>query len=235
MISAAAIGAELVSLGVIGGGLYLFLRTNPSSSAPLADSSPSDPHAVPQFGIVGLSAAGKSQPDTDPPTPKPVEPMRNLDTVGASVDTYRPEAEKELTRSLEDELLWASGELSFLSGYGATVMTDPLGKVCWADGPLIANTSDLSDCARSMMDSGKGEVVVLNLRRAEVLPFLTVEAKSAAIVPIGDDGAALVVASTDEEDCFGPIERRTITAVRSRLLAFKLAAARVRVLTETTS
>lgn len=236
MVSPVTVAVEVAALGAIGGGLFLFLRAEPSAdpdlqpaaaSHPLPDpmhleappSAPAD--GIPRIqpgGIIGLAASTGAQPEEDA-TPKKVEPMPNLDTVGVSLDKYIPTAPDQITVPLEDELSWAAATLSSISGYGGIVITDQFGKVRWADGSLVASTNYLGAVMR--IAPGKDEVEVLNLQGSGSMSFLTVDAKSAAVAPIGDDGAALVVASTDEEDSFGPIEKRTMQAVCSRL-AFAL-------------
>lgn len=228
MISAVTVGTELLAFAAVGGGLYLFLRDKESPAAESAEESSSventdplvgwsgsasdDTVPIPRGGIIGLGAPTDEKPS--PPEPA-VEPMPNLDTVGANVEDYVPVTKKdvpEITRPLEDELSWAAGALSDLQGCDGTLIADKNGKVRWAEGPLVENPEDVGDSVRKLI-AGNNQITVVDVKS---LSFLKDDAMSAAIVPIGSDGAVLVVASS-ESGFFCPLERRTAQAVGARL------------------
>lgn len=236
MVSATTVATELIAIAAVGGGLYLFLRDGKSSEAqPASDSSTAvkkDPIAgvedtepgppafklsdvTPPGAIVGLAAPVARREDDEPqPNPK-IEPMPNLDSVGVDLDRYMKAGkddgtELKLNRPVEDELSWASGALADLPGCGGSAIVDKNGNVKWTEGSLINESTARADWVDRFVGGDAIDVDV------QSLPLLASPVKSAVVVPIGTEGAALVLASA-EPHFFGPLEMRTAAAVSARL------------------
>ena len=184
---------------------------------PEQPEAPAEPQVVviPQGGIIGLGAPVADPSAVGVQEPAEVQLLPNLDSVGVDLNRYIPEEVDDtpmLTKPMEVELAWAAGALCALPGYGGIVVADKNGKVRYADGTLLKESANIGFSVRGFA-SGEDEIMVVD---ANALSFLKQGAVCAAIVPIGKEGAVMVIASS-ERDFLGEKETRTAESVRTRL------------------
>lgn len=221
MISAISAISEVTAFAVLAAGTYYFvLRDEPE---PNASKEPSEQPAN-QGGILGLSAKQSfptpvaTKPSSESSQSAPIAPIPQLDTVGVDISDYLETADTvPSARRVEEELSWASSSLSDLSDCDAVMIVDAAGDVIWVEGRLVANTAELGSLPARVAKSVRAEVVLVH-GNAD-FPFLQDSVRCVAVLPIGKDGAVLVLASEDTE-FFGTVEKRVAEAVCQRLASF---------------
>lgn len=175
-------------------------------------------------GIIGLTAKrGVVVSQLDPklqealktPAPEPKPPV--FKSVGSDIANYMGVKEsppKKETKGVDDALEWAGSILSGLDSVKGVLVANGSGDVVWGAGPLIGDTGYLGEVV-DRVKRGK-TMEVMSERVRDFFPFLAEGAEGATVLPIGDDGGVLVLAS-EEGAFFGPVEERMATAVAMRL------------------
>lgn len=222
MLSFVTVATEIAAAAAFSAGAYYFLR-NDEEAAPQPELEEEKPQTVDK-GIIGLSAAPLSDvtvPRGPPnlrrnPTPAPLPTV--FDSVGVNINDYMETTSESLNSSprVAEELAWAAASLSDLEDVGGVVLVDSAGDIVWADGPLIGESQMLGRVVGRVAGSQKMEV--LTEASETLFPFLQ-GAEEVAVLPVGSEGAVMVLAST-EPQFFGLVEERTAKAVASRLAPF---------------
>lgn len=228
MLTPITIATELLALSAVGTATYFLLRDDPPppSDSPNADDASSvatPPLSNSDMAVLGLQSTSPSldaisAERASPSLPPPPEPF---DTVGVDINDYLDLADASLipdrARRLDEELAWAIAAILDLPDCEAAVILDVSQKILLADGDLIADVADAGPLFREVSITRKA--VVENVDGNDKVPFLSDAVRCVACVPVGAQGAALLLASR-VEDCFGEYEQRVVSAVCDRLSSF---------------
>lgn len=242
-IRAALIEPSLIVDTLLLGGTIAIATTylrGPRRSAPKRPEPKDEPEAPePQpssgGGVLGFSLLDRPK-DQEPrwpsqtptsTTPAPPFPVTPPDTdsttvppgVAALVDDYlEMDDASSVSNRLTEELQWAAGQMA-AAGANATLIFGPDKKLLYQEGALVGPKPNTAlPFVKQVRKSG--EAVVFDIDR--VLPeiaFVSAEAKNVAVLPIGETGAVLIIAS--ERPSFYSIkEKRLSDAVCNRLSTF---------------
>lgn len=184
-------------------------------------------------GIIGLTTKrGLVFSQLDPkleqalktPAPDPVPPV--FPSVGTNIADYMEGKEappKKEPKRVEEDFAWVGSMFSGLDAVKGVLLADKSDKVLLEAGPLITGDTKYLGEVVSRVRKGKN-MEVLTDRARDYFPFLAKGANGVAVLPAGDDGIVLVLAS-EEGKFFGPREERMATAVATRLALRKKATA----------